>query len=68
MNFWPDILELYRMDRSKSRIQQRRCLSHVTTAQLCERDRSPFKEATLSGASPVWANARTMVNGHLELD
>ena len=33
---------------SDGRIQQRRCLSHVTTAQLCERDRSPFKEATLS--------------------
>ena len=48
MNFWPDILELYQMDGSKRRIQQRRCLSHVTNAQLCERDRSPFKEATLS--------------------
>ena len=26
----------------------KRGLSHVTTAQLCERDRSPFKEVTLS--------------------
>ena len=48
MNFGPDKIECYQMDGSKRRIQQRRCLSHVTTAQLCERDRSPFKEATLS--------------------
>ena len=53
MNFGPDKIECYQMDGSKRRIQQRRCLSHVTTAQLYERDRSPFKEATLSGVSPA---------------